>query len=761
MGGGVAFSVIPIQTQLPALLSESGNLTHQILLNQLQEGPTSRMILLALKGASRPVLAQASMQLAQAMQTSGHFAYVRNGQQALGQNDQAILFRYRYLLSPSFNPLEFQAAALQVALERRISDLANLLPLEVKRKILEDPTQKFPDLLKSFLPSHALKTENGVWLSSHEDLAYLVTETTGSGFDLDFQDTVQRFLTQHLASLREKIPGATTLALLQTGPSFFAVHSKTLIQSEALWLTVLGSSAVLIFLFLVYRSITFLILSVIPIGTGILLACFSVFFAFGSLHGITLAFGATLIGVAIDYPIHLFTHMNPHESPGAAMSRIWPTIRLGALTTAVGFGALLFSEFPGLSQLGLFAIIGSLSAAFTTKWVLPPLLDHHSCGNIEPKILWHIPSIANGARGLFLLSILTSIGYVGFSSKPVWETDIGNLSPISPEMKLLDTHLREELGAPSVRHLLVLTGSTVQQVLEGEEQLGVSLAHLVRENRLQGFESAAKFLPSVKTQEYRKKQLPESADLEAQLREAMKNLPYRPAAFHAFRQAVSQSKELPPLTPRHFDGTPLGSKISSLLYPLQERWIGLILLQGVREGLNLNQGDNFQENVYYLDLKTETNHILLTYRDGILTYLAWGGVALILLLGFSLRSFSGMLKVIFPVAGALIITLGILHALDERLSVFHLASLLLVSGLGIDYALFLLQPHDQLTDRARTTMSVLVCSVTTLIVFGLLSFSQTPVLHSIGLTTFWGAVMCLGMTVAFSFGRTPYAPDLV
>ena len=60
--------------------------------------------------------------------------------------------------------------------------------------------------------------------------------------------------------------------------------------------------------------------------------------------------------------------------PATGSTRFWPTIRLGVLTSVVGFSTLLLSGFPGLAQLGLYSITGLITAAAVTRFVLPQLL---------------------------------------------------------------------------------------------------------------------------------------------------------------------------------------------------------------------------------------------------------------------------------------------------------------------------------------------------------------------------------------------------
>ena len=64
-------------------------------------------------------------------------------------------------------------------------------------------------------------------------------------------------------------------------------------------------------------------------------------------------------------------------------------------------------------------------------------------------------------------------------------------------------------------------------------------------------------------------------------------------------------------------------------------------------------------------------------------------------------------------------------------------------GLGLDYGLFFNRPVDQGEERHRTVFGLLVCSATTILVFGVLAFSKIPVLHAIGLTAACGSLCCL------------------
>ena len=122
----------------------------------------------------------------------------------------------------------------------------------------------------------------------------------------------------------------------------------------------------------------------------------------------------------------------------------------------------------------------------------------------------------------------------------------------------------------------------------------------------------------------------------------------------------------------------------------------------------------------------------------------WGAfVLIVLLLVIGLRSLRRSLRVLAPNAAALILTTAILIAMGQLLSVFHLVALLLVVGIGLNYALFFERTPADAAERTRTRMSLAVCSLSTIVTFSFLGSSSTPVLRAIGSTVALGAVLSL------------------
>src|SRR5262249_49643365 len=139
------------------------------------------------------------------------------------------------------------------------------------------------------------------------------------------------------------------------------VSTRDTTVKDASRLSVLATLITASLLVFAYRSPLVLLLGLLPVATGALAAVAGVSLGFGYVHGITLGFGVTLIGESVDYAIYLLTQTRRGDTPPATMARLWPTLRLCALTSIAGFAVMLFSDFAGFAQLGLFSILGLIA----------------------------------------------------------------------------------------------------------------------------------------------------------------------------------------------------------------------------------------------------------------------------------------------------------------------------------------------------------------------------------------------------------------
>ena len=750
-----------VENELSRLLPEGATPTERLLLTELQTGATGRLILMALEGRDPDLLAAASKQLAAWMRGSGAFQYVGNGEQAWTKEERERLFQYRYALSPNVQESTFNRDHLRDSLELRLSDLTSPLSPMVKELIPADPTGEFMKILQAWMTWTAPARHQGVWFSSDLRRALLVAETHAAGFDMEAQEQLQGQIRAAFRPVAGTPSGAAPVQLVITGPSVIAVEMKQTIQDDVWRLSLCATLLVTTFLFLSYGSVSILALSLLPLTSAILAGIIAVGLVFGFIHGMTLAFGITLLGVVDDYPIHLFSHLTRGSRAPAVMKEIWPTMRLGVVATALGFSALLLSGFPGLSQLGLFAMVGLFTAACLTRWVLPhivPIGFHTSRDGLH--VAQWVDALTR-ARLVVPLMVVLSIGSFIWSDTPLWEQDIANLSPISTEQNERDQALRNELGVPDVRDLIVAEGSSEEEVLQRSETLALALDPLVAKGELAGYDLAARYLPSRKTQQARQASLPDRETLNRNLTSAMNGLPFKPGLFQPFLDATGKAKTQGPVDMQTFRGTALGLKLDSLLFMHEGRWAAVVPLRGVADRQKLREllTSWGEQGVSYLDLKEESNRMVSSYRNETLRLLGWGALSIGLVLLVGLRAPATVLRVMLPIGSAIVVVAASLHASGERFSLFHLASFLLVIGLGLDYALFFNRRHGTPAERGRTVYGLVVCSTTTILVFGVLALSQIPVLRAIGMTTALGSLACL--VFAAFLAESPEKPPLL
>ena len=750
-----------VETELSRLLPEGATPTERLLLTELRTGATGRLIMIALEGEDADRLAEASKQLAAWMRGSGAFDYVGNGEQAWTKEERERLFQNRYVLSPSVQASTFSRDHLRDSLELRLSDLTSPFSPMVKELIPADPTGELITILQAWMTWTAPTRHQGVWFSSDLRRALLLAGTQAAGFDMESQEQLQRQIREAFSRGAGAPTGAAPVHLVMTGPSVIAVEMQQTIQHDVWRLSLLATLLVTTFLLVSYGSVSILALSLLPLTSAILAGIAAVDLVFGFIHGMTLAFGITLLGVVDDYPIHLFSHLTRGSRAPAVMKEIWPTMRLGVVATALGFSALLLSGFPGLSQLGLFAMVGLFTAACVTRWVLPHVvpIGFHT-GRDGLHVAQWVDALTR-ARLVVPLMVVLSIGSFIWSDTPLWEQDIANLSPISTEQNERDQALRNELGVPDVRDLIVAEGSSEEEVLQRSETLALALDPLVAKGELAGYDLAARYLPSRKTQQARQASLPDRETLNRNLTSAMKGLPFKPGLFQPFLDATGKAKTQGPVDMQTFRGTALGLKLDSLLFMHEGRWAAVVPLRGVTDRQKFREflmtwGE---QGVSYLDLKEESNRMVSSYRNETLRLLGWGALSIGLVLLVGLRAPATVLRVMLPIGSAIVVVAASLHASGERFSLFHLASFLLVIGLGLDYALFFNRRHGTPTERGRTVYGLVVCSMTTILVFGVLALSQIPVLRAIGMTTALGSLACL--VFAAFLAESPEKPPLL
>ena len=778
---------------MSAFLPRKPTAQQQILVDEVTRGSLSRTLLLGIEGATVAQRALLSRELAQSMHRSGNFALISNGESSDEESEAELLLRYRYLLSRRVTPERFTVAGLHQAIASNIENLAGSLGGGLKDLFARDPTGEMLELISDLASVNRPRSVDGVWVSRNGQRAILIAVTRADGADTDAQERL-------LQSIRAAFEQATRAnhvvdaQLLISGSAVFAVDARAVIKSEVSRLSVIGALGVVSLLLLAFRSVRALGLCLMPVLTGALAGTVAVSLWFGTVHGITIGFGSTLIGEAVDYSIYYFIQSQPrpvvtNESSGSATRRwleeFWPTIRLGMLTSICGFSALVFSDFPGLAQLGVYSIAGLIAAALVTRFVLPQFALQVRPLRLDTRLTAAFDRGAAVLQKMPTLVLVVSVGALLFlvaRHGEIWNPALSGLSPVSIKSQQLDESLRADLGAPQMRFLLVIQAPSEEQALRGAEVLSDQLRALQARQIIDSFESPSKLVPSLASERLRQAALPDANVLAQRLAKALVGLPVRPERLRPFLADVAAARQLPLLTREQLGQTDLALSFDALLMrgtygvtafsPVRQRIsedtvttdveesrvaaVSTALQEATRlaqEGLH-SLGER-ESRIAFIDMTEESVQIYARYFNEILALSGFGMLAIVLLLTYSLRDLKRTAAVLLPLGLAVLLVMAGLVALGEKLNLLHLVGMLLIVAVGSNYALFFNRGSFSRESKTglplpATLLSLLLANACTSICFGVLSFSTVPVLHALGVTVAPGAILALLLSIVFT-----------
>lgn len=727
------FNKSPFQNNISQFFPNQQSIESQYLKNRLAETQSTSWLMLAIKAeASQQKLNELSQSVKSQLLILPGVKQVLNGsevfQSPLQDKSPSKLYPYRYLLT-QFEPLE-----LQSNIKKRWQEYQLGFVLD-KHWLLDDPTFQWGIYQNQLKPSSQLAKENGVWVNFENNRALLLINSEKSP--------------QALSDIYENlvsILGKDNFRL--SGSDWVALQAEQEIKQAVNWITSLAVIMVFLALFVAFRSTKLILYSSLPLMIAFLVGVLSTISFFGHMQMITLALGAILLGVAIDYPIHTISAYQSRKV--SVVLRLWPTIRLGGLTSAFGFLILWWTDIEGLQQIAVFASSGLLSALLVTHVLRPYLAEFYKVDDsVNLKKTENNAVVTNYNFILYLLPglvIMVAIFYL----KPIqWQDDIASLSPVSKELISTDKQLRELFNYEEAGKKLLLPAASIESLLQKEENLLAALNTLKTSGAIKQFQLLAQVLPSQIVQAYRQKNLPELMTISAELSQAVEETGFKNKHFHSFVNSLEQSKNLPMLTYESYIGSAGTSAhlAKKLALPISNQIIGVINLSGVSSDQVIQEFVTQQSDtgLIYFNQRSLVAKQISEIRTRLFQILTFIIAVIIFSLWLKYRNIRPVLMVLAPILMAIGFTLSTFALLNISLSIFHLMSLMLVAVIGIDYALLFFEGAIQKEDGNEWNRSVLVAFFTTIGSFSILSLSQLALLQAIGLTVLIGVfwIYCL------------------
>ena len=764
-----------IRSDMSFFLSDEVSNDEKIIQHVLNDGEANRLIFIQIFNSgtesSALTLAHFNKEVRQSLENSGQFILIENGDQGKSLQFEKQLYDYRYLISSEINQTNalFSTQSLKTHFDSLAERLQMIVSKQEQIRIAQDPLSIWSHYLNN-LQKTPLHIKYGVWFNK-KNHTILLLKTKENGLDLEAQKKNIQIIEERLEQI---LPQSISYDI--SGMAVIALDNSKKIAFQIKVISSVASIILALFLYSIFRSIKLLILVSLPLLFAIIVGACVVNLIYGYIHGIALAFGITIIGVAVDYPIHFFLNLQKNNSLSSELQynrqiilSIWPKIKLGLITTLIGFSAIIFSGFSGLNQLGIFAISGLISAALMTRYLLPLFYYKNENKNISQRMFFCLKPIQYRVHCYYRIIIFSviAIAIIHISlSETLWENDLSQLSPVAKELKQKDFQLRKSLNLPELRYLVLISAMSQEKVLQQSEELTPYLEDLIKEGVISYYDTSSRYIPSIKTQTERQQLLPDTLNLQENLKEALIDSPFNSEIFIPFIKGVHNNKHVDPLTMEQLAHSLIAGKIQSLVFQdkLSTKWHGLVFLSGVKNELIDNAFNNKispnLEHIKLIDIKKHSNQLIEEYRIEAVNWFFIGSIFILIFLFFYTKKLKSLPALLIPFSGAVILTVSIILLLGYSLSIFHLVTLLLVVGLGIDYSIFIQSNIDDsslpdkksesIKTQQTNTFSVLVCSLSSFIMFFSLSLSSIPVLKAIGLTASIGTIMAFLLTVLVS-----------
>lgn len=748
----VGLAVVIVKTgrfggSLTAFLPTSGNTVQRALVQGLHKGEASRVLMAAVSGGSAVQRLKASRALVGLLRPhKAVFALVANGGRGAARDVEGFLSRYRYLLAPR---TAWTVGALRVDLQRDLAILESPAGL-TSGEIMADPTGALMAAARPWMGGGGPRSRHGEWESRDGRSALLLMETHRSGFSV----TPQRRALHLIHAAFTQVARGTPLTLTMAGTGVVTVAANDRVAASAKVLTVIDLFLVAGILFFVYRSAPPMVASLVPLTSGAMVATAVTALAFPRLAITTLGFGTMLIGVAMDYPTYVLLHMGPGEGARAAARRVARALGLAMIAMVIGFSTMIVSRLAGLVQLGVFACAGLVASALAARYLLPfmmpawrPTADLSAWDRRASRAI----SGLRRARWVSAVVALGGLGVLGYRGSGVWDDHLSALSPAPHVLMARTGRMAGEFGVPGLSSLVVVSADNTQQALARSAALIPVLERLRKGGMVASYQLAAGYLPTLATQRRRQQALPAAAVLQRRLRAAAAHMPFRARAFRPFLAAVQLARHEPLLRPEDVPA-PVRARLKGLLMRVHGRVVAFVRLSGVHNPRRVHAmiRASHVEGAHFVVVKRVVGALMGRYRAALLKHSIVAALLMALVLAIGLRSAREALRLVLPMAAAILTTSAILVLMGPGLTLLNLVALLLIAGLGMGYALFL-GDHGLITDRRP--LAPWICAATTITGFGVMAFASVAMLRQVGLTVSIGALLALIFTAAWSSGR--------
>lgn len=651
------------------------------------------------------------------------------------QKNAFVLYPYEKFEAP------FSTDEMKSRLEKKFVYLQNNPFEDLGELFFADPLNQISDLMKlQFSSSNPLSIYRDGILSE-DKTSYLRVFSTGSNSG-DIQKSAPLLdLDKKITSIGEEIGGNSFLY----GAHFYFMESSSTIQKEVSVICVFSIILTIFVFFFFFRNVELIFFAFMPVVAGMALTFFSILVFCKEFGAIALGFGATAAGICIDYSIHYLFKADFYPTLKDLRRGIGKSLFMGYLTTVLSFLLLLLSRIDSLGEIALFGCL-VITFSFAFCWfvlqnILPPekIFYHVKYLPFGEKLFpgWRIPFLCLFAC-LAIASVFTHL-----------ETDSSKLDIAHKKLNERAEKIITEFGESTNNVFIGFPGKTKDEAID--LAMNATLA-IYKEKPELLFLNPAIFLPTKNVVRSRVDYIKNNFNKQRFL-EAVAQSDFTEHAFDSFftflKSLENGTFELGDF-PSYLE---MQSKASIAEYDGMYYFMVHI---GDRERAEMTYACLDSLNVKYVpvDIMRDSVKGLQMFEMKSMVLIGVAVVLIFFAIFIAFRNIRIALTSILPIIAGLIGILGINAVMQKPINIMHITSAILVVGIGVDYGILSsstwnmlfkkeLSGEEWIKKRNSTIQSILAAAATTLASFGLLAFSSSGALFSLGISMIFGIVSAL------------------
>ena len=624
----------------------------------------------------------------------------------------------------------------------------------MKLFILNDPlfiSSQFFKTIEDTYSNEQMSVENGILFSKNKDYVYVYANLN----DISSKDK------ENLYSILETYKDNWNEFHVNNQLDYFgsfqiAVENALQVKKDSFLTLTITIIAILMILFLYYRKISIPLFFVLPTVFGGLFALGVIGFISPVVSGLSLATGAILFGIILDYSFHFFTHLEHTKSIENTIKEISSPLLTGGVTTIFAFAVLMYANSVILQDFGLFASLALLGALLFTLFILPIILTVFSFEFKSKKSKKNKPfSIPPLSKKLYpfamTLILLVTIFMFKISNGVEFDDDLGHLSYHKESLKTKEDKF---VGInPDIQKKIYLfsKGSTTEKTLEINYDLIQELKALKESKKVDNFYSTGDFIIPIKIKTERIKKWKEfwssnPNGVFEKIDSIGTNLGFSKNAFAKFK---SWTRDLTP-EDESIDTTLLRQLELNSLLDYNDKGKLTILSTLVIKNENIEFVKSKIKNiegVVVFDRKDMATSLVKLVKDDF-NYLLYASVFIVF---FTLLLVYGRIELtliaFIPMMISWIWILGFAALFDIKFNFINVVITTFIFGLGDDFSIFvtdgLIQKYKYKKNSLKSyKFAIMLSAITTIIGTGVLYFAKHPAIRSIAVLSVLG-IICI------------------